>query len=138
MGVYIKNFELPKSGYVSIDFHSDGTAYDYSHDKHYEIDVFSDSEVAYKRLIDADSFREWILKQKRLSKHYILMILDEMSEHSAVGVPVPHGRLVDADVNRDDFMAVVYEELSDEPDNYKANRIIEAFDSMPSMDEQEE
>lgn len=29
------------------------------------------------RLIDADDFRSWLLKQKRLSKDYILMMLDE-------------------------------------------------------------
>ena len=29
------------------------------------------------RLIDADSFREWLIKQKRISKYYTLMILDE-------------------------------------------------------------
>lgn len=30
------------------------------------------------RLVDADSFREWILKQTRLSKSYTLATLDEM------------------------------------------------------------
>ena len=29
------------------------------------------------RLIDADDFRSWLLKQKRLSKNYTLMMLDE-------------------------------------------------------------
>ena len=29
------------------------------------------------RLIDADDFRNWILRQKRLSKNYTIMILDE-------------------------------------------------------------
>lgn len=29
------------------------------------------------RLIDADNFREWIVKQKRLSKNYVIMMLDE-------------------------------------------------------------
>lgn len=30
------------------------------------------------RLIDADDLRNWILRQKRLSKNYTIMILDEM------------------------------------------------------------
>lgn len=36
------------------------------------------SRKAKMRLIDADSFREWILKQTRLSKSYTLATLDEM------------------------------------------------------------
>lgn len=39
-------------------------------------------------------------------------------------------RLIDADANRDDFMARVYDILSDETDNIKANSIIDAFDGM--------
>lgn len=39
-------------------------------------------------------------------------------------------RLIDADANRDDFMAMVYDILSDETDNIKANLIIDAFDGM--------
>ena len=42
------------------------------------------------------------------------------------------GRLVDADANRDEFMEKVYDILSDEPDNIKANLIIDAFDEMPT------
>lgn len=41
-------------------------------------------------------------------------------------------RLIDADVNREDFMERVYDILSDEPDNIKANLIIDAFDEMPT------
>lgn len=37
-------------------------------------------------------------------------------------------RLIDADANRNNFMEIVYDILSDEPDNIKANIIIEAFD----------
>ncbi len=40
------------------------------------------------------------------------------------------GRLIDADANRDDFVESVYEILCDEPDNIKANLIIELFDDM--------
>lgn len=40
------------------------------------------------------------------------------------------GRLIDADVNRDEFMEEVYDILSDEPDNIKANLIIDAFDEI--------
>lgn len=42
------------------------------------------------------------------------------------------GQLVDADANRDEFMEKVYDILSDEPDNIKANLIIDAFDEMPT------
>lgn len=41
-------------------------------------------------------------------------------------------RLIDADANREDFMERVYDVLSDEPDNIKANLIIDAFDEMPT------
>lgn len=40
------------------------------------------------------------------------------------------GRLIDADVNRDEFMEKVYDILSDESDNIKANLIIDAFDEI--------
>lgn len=42
------------------------------------------------------------------------------------------GRLIDADANRDEFMEEVYDILSDEPDNIKANLIIDAFDKIPT------
>ena len=42
------------------------------------------------------------------------------------------GRLIDADANRDEFMEEVYDILSDEPDNIKANLIIDAFDEIPT------
>ena len=41
-------------------------------------------------------------------------------------------RLIDADANREDFMERVYDILLDEPDNIKANLIIDAFDEMPT------
>ena len=41
-------------------------------------------------------------------------------------------RLIDADANRDEFMEEVYDILSDEPDNIKANLIIDAFDEIPT------
>ena len=42
------------------------------------------------------------------------------------------GRMIDADANRDEFMEEVYDILSDEPDNIKANLIIDAFDEIPT------
>lgn len=39
------------------------------------------------RLIDADEFRNWLLKQKRLSKNYTVMMLDETPSID----PVKHG-----------------------------------------------
>lgn len=41
-------------------------------------------------------------------------------------------RLIDADANREDFIEGVYDILSDEPDNVKANLIIDTFDEMPT------
>lgn len=41
-------------------------------------------------------------------------------------------RLIDADAYRDDFMQTVYDLFSDEPDNIKANLIIDAFDRIPT------
>lgn len=35
IGIYVEGLEFPKEGYISIDFHSNGSVYDYYHDKHY-------------------------------------------------------------------------------------------------------
>ncbi len=42
------------------------------------------------RLIDADDFRNWLLKQNRLSKDYTIMMLDETPTID----PVEHGHVV--------------------------------------------
>lgn len=65
-----------------------------------------------------------------------------MIEDAGTGIPVQEGesmmgRLIDADVNREDFMERVYDILSDEPDNIKANLIIDAFDEMPTAYDQD-
>lgn len=43
-------------------------------------------------------------------------------------------RLVDQDKGRDDFMQLVYDELSSDPTNDRANRIIEAYDDLPTVE----
>ena len=43
-------------------------------------------------------------------------------------------RIIDADAYRDEFMNGVYDELADDPDNYRANRIITLFDNAPTID----
>ena len=43
-------------------------------------------------------------------------------------------RLTDADAEREAFMEMVYEELADDPDNLRANRIIDCFDSMATVE----
>lgn len=50
----------------------------------------------------------------------------------AVSVP-PHGDLIDRDEYRDEFMNGVYALCSDDPDNYRANAIIDLFDNAPSI-----
>ena len=50
----------------------------------------------------------------------------------AVPVP-PHGDLIDQDAYRDEFMNGVYALCSDDPDNYRANAIIDLFDNAPSI-----
>lgn len=50
----------------------------------------------------------------------------------AIPVP-PHGRLIDADEYRDEFMNGVYAECYDDPDNIRANSIIDIFDSAPTI-----
>ena len=50
----------------------------------------------------------------------------------------PHGRLIDQDEYRDEFMNGVYELCSDDPDNYRANAIIDLFDDAPTVIEAEE
>ena len=49
-----------------------------------------------------------------------------------------HGRLVDADANREDFMNTVYYELCSDGDNYRANRIIDEYDNAPTIIEASE
>lgn len=41
-------------------------------------------------------------------------------------------------MTREEFMDVVYDELQDDPDNYRANRIIDAFDEYLASHEQED
>ncbi len=54
-------------------------------------------------------------------------------------VPVPpHGRLIDQDAYRDEFMNGVYALCNDDPDNYRANAIIDSYDNAPTVIEAEE
>lgn len=43
-------------------------------------------------------------------------------------------RLIDLDEVRDDFANIVYAECSDDNDNNRANRIIDAFDDLPIIE----
>lgn len=53
-------------------------------------------------------------------------------EAEAVPVP-PHGDLTDRDAYRDEFMSGVYDLCDDDPDNCRANAIIDLFDSAPTI-----
>lgn len=49
-------------------------------------------------------------------------------------IPVPpHGDLIDCDAYRDEFMNGVYELCDDDSDNYRANAIIDLYDSAPAV-----
>ena len=50
----------------------------------------------------------------------------------AMQVP-PHGDLIDQDDYRDEFMEMVYDLCNDDPDNCRANAIIDLFDSAPTI-----
>ena len=41
-------------------------------------------------------------------------------------------KYIDADAEREDFMAAIYEELQSDPYNNRANRIIDLFDNFPA------
>jgi len=43
-------------------------------------------------------------------------------------------RYYDNDAHREDFMALVYDELASDPTNDRANRIIDAYDAAPTVD----
>ena len=43
-------------------------------------------------------------------------------------------RLIDGDAEREGFMEMVYEQLSDDPDNIRANLIIDYYDNLPTVD----
>lgn len=62
-------------------------------------------------------------------------VLDEHGIYlNATAVPVPpHGDLTDRDAYRDEFMAGVYDLCDDDPDNCRANAIIDLFDSAPTV-----
>lgn len=45
----------------------------------------------------------------------------------------PHGNLMDRDAYRDEFMSGVYDLCDDDPDNCRANAIIDLFDSAPTV-----
>ena len=57
---------------------------------------------------------------------------DSAYKYSAVPVP-PHGDLTDRDAYRDEFMSGVYDLCDDDPDNCRANAIIDLFDSAPTI-----
>lgn len=49
-------------------------------------------------------------------------------------VPIqPHGNLIDQNENRDEFMNGVYALCNDDPDNYRANAIIDLYDDIPTI-----
>ena len=52
--------------------------------------------------------------------------------HKAYCNDKPHGRLIDADAHREEFMEFVYAELQDDADNHRANRTIDFFDTLPT------
>lgn len=54
--------------------------------------------------------------------------------YKAKAIPVPpHGALMDRDAYRDEFMSGVYDLCDDDPDNCRANAIIDLFDSAPTV-----
>ena len=53
--------------------------------------------------------------------------------HEVISVTEPHGDLIDIDEYRDKFMNDVYALCSDDPDNYRANAIIDLFDEAPTI-----
>lgn len=65
---------------------------------------------------------------------YLKDLLTDKRRDDCPLVPVPpHGDLTDRDAYRDEFMDGVYELCSDDPDNNRANAIIDLFDSAPSV-----
>ena len=53
-------------------------------------------------------------------------------------IPKKHGDLIDKDEYREEFMNDVYALCSDDQDNYRANAIIDLFDSAPTIIEASE
>ena len=53
-------------------------------------------------------------------------------KYEAIPVP-PHGDLIDQDEYSDEFMNGVYALCCDDPDNYRANAIIDLFDNAPTI-----
>ena len=65
-----------------------------------------------------------------LNKEFVIINEEEQPECSS--------SLVDVDAVREDFMAEVYHVLSADPTNDRANAIIKAFDSLPTVSPQEQ
>ena len=59
------------------------------------------------------------------------------SDCPLVEIPL-HGRLIDQDAYRDEFMDGVYALCNDDPDNYRANAIIDLYDNAPTVIGEEE
>lgn len=81
------------------------------------------------RMIDASALISYIENNlSSASAQEIIAVIDAQPT-------VTDKAIIDRDAGREDFMECVYDILSDEPDNIKANLIIDAFDTaMPDMD----
>ena len=78
---------------------------------------------------------EWTIRHGADGKWYAIDTNVETSDgewHEIIPVP-PHGDLIDQDEYREEFMNGVYALCSDDQDNYRANAIIDLFDSAPTI-----
>lgn len=93
------------------------------------------------KYIDAERLKGEIMKLRSEScisesddyyeyaKGEIIDIIDSLQQEQ----PEPSNNLVDVDAVREDFITEVYRVLDDDPTNDRANAIIDAFDSLPTV-----
>lgn len=93
------------------------------------------------KLIDKDAVVAEIKRRKEINKYRDTndslfedeAILSFINRVASVNVKAHELVLIDVDSVRDDFMAEIYRILDGDPTNDRANAIINAFDSLPTV-----
>lgn len=87
---------------------------------------YIDAEKLTKAIEDKGLDCSFALKMERLDT---LALIDELQQEQ----PEIPSNLIDADAVRDDFVSEIYRVLDADPTNDRANAIIDAFDSLPTI-----
>lgn len=78
-------------------------------------------------------YRSVFCRGKIMALYTIKSLIDSLQEEQ----PKPSNNLVDIDAVREDFITEVYRVLDADPTNDRANAIINAFDSLPTVSQEQ-